>query len=154
MEGDELINQYTIEKSTDGRKFTGIGRIEVNPDTKKQTHQFTDLHPYSGFNYYRIRVKTAADSMLVSGISFQFLSQKKGPLIYPNPVIDQITLYFPDASSIIECMIVNSIGSLVEKEFSLQGKYNSISLKFLASGRYSLIIKHQNKRYVIPFIKG
>jgi hypothetical protein len=154
IEGDELINHYTIEKSPDGRKFTGIGRIDVKPDTKNQTYQFTDLHPYPGFNYYRIRVKTAADSMLVSGISFQFLSQIKGPLIYPNPVIDQITLYFPEASSIIECMIVNSKGSMVEKKFSVQGKYNSIFLKHLASGRYSLIIKHQNKRFVIPFIKG
>jgi hypothetical protein len=154
IEGDELVNHYTIEKSPDGRNFMAIGRIDQKPDAKKQTHQFTDIHPFSGFNYYRIRVKTAADSNLVSAISFQFLSQKNGPLIYPNPVIDQMTLFFPEASSIIECTIVNNRGSLVEKKFSVQGKYNSISVKNLASGRYSLILKHQNKRFIIPFIKG
>ncbi len=154
IEGDEVDNQFTIEKSLDGQKFLEIGRLEAKPDIKNQTHHFTDLHTQSGFNYYRIRSKTATDSMLLSGISFQFLSQKTGPVIYPNPVIDQMTLYFPEASSVIECMIVNSIGTLVEKKFFVQGKYNSIFVSNLPPGRYSLILKHQNKRFIIPFIKG
>jgi hypothetical protein len=154
IEGDEFVSHYTIEKSKDGRNFSSIGILEDMHDKKNQSHYFTDLYPHSGYNYYRIRVNTLTDSNLVSGISYQFLSQKTGPLIYPNPVYDQMTLFFPDASSIIECMIVNYNGSLTEEKFILQGKYNSISVKHLPSGRYSLILKHQNKRFILPFIKG
>jgi hypothetical protein len=154
IEGDELVRDYTVEKSKDGRTFNSIGKINDLQDKQNQTHHFADLYPQSGFNYYRIRVNTSTDSSLVSGISYQFLSQNTGPLIYPNPVYDQMTLFFPDASSIIECMIVNYTGSMTEKKFFLHGKYNSISVKNLPSGRYSLILKHQNKRFVLPFIKG
>jgi hypothetical protein len=154
IEGDELVSHYTIEKSKDGRTFSSIEIIDASHDKKNQSHNFTDINPYPGLNYYRIRVNTVTDSTQVSGISFQFLSQKTEPMIYPNPVIDQLTLYFPEASSIFECMIVNYIGLLTEKKFFLQGKYNSISVKNLPSGRYSLILKHQNKRFILPFIKG
>jgi hypothetical protein len=154
IEGDEFVSHYTIEKSKDGRIFSGIGKIDDPHDKKNKSLYFTDLYPHPGYNYYRIRVNTLTDSNLLSGISFQFLSQKTGPIIYPNPVNDQITLYFPEASSVIECMIVNNNGSLTEEKFILQGKYNSISVKHLPSGRYSLILKHQNQRFILPFIKG
>jgi Secretion system C-terminal sorting domain len=110
--------------------------------------------PGQGFNYYRVRVNTPTDSNLVSPVSFQYVEKQVNLRVYPNPVNNVLTLYFPEASSRFECIIVNANGSQVIKAISLHGKHNIINVEYLPKGRYSLILKHQNKRLIIPFMKG
>ena len=154
IEGDDEINHFSIEKSYDGRNFIETGLVEAAKNPGQKTYYFTDQLPGQGFNYYRIRVNTPADSNLVSPVSFQYVELQTNIRVYPNPANNVITLYFPEASSAFECLIVNDTGSQVIKAIMLHGKHNTINVVHLPKGRYSLILKHQNKRLIIPFVKG
>jgi hypothetical protein len=154
IEGDDEINHFSIEKSYDGRNFHKTGLVEGAKNQGQKKYQYTDQLPGQGFNYYRVRVITPTDSSLVSPVSFQYVEKQTIIRVYPNPVDHVLTLYFPGASSTFECLIVNDKGSQVIKAISLHGKHNTINVVHLPKGRYSLILKHQNKRLIIPFMKG
>jgi hypothetical protein len=53
----EINNDYfTVERSHDGRTFTGIARVPgAGNSSEKQDYSYTDEHPADGLNYYRIR---------------------------------------------------------------------------------------------------
>ena len=154
MVGEDSVNHFTIEKSYDGRNFSIMGLALHQKDRPNLSYNYTDIHPEPGLNYYRVRAISGFDSSLVSAITFQYLSQQTSIRLFPNPANDQLTLYFPEASSAFECMVVNNVGLKVTENILLRGKHNTISVLNLPKGRYSLIIKHQNKRIIIPFIKG
>jgi hypothetical protein len=154
VDGDNEINHFSMEKSYDGRNFSFMELVVAQKFPTQKTFKYTDNQTQTGFNYYRVRVSTQSDSNLVSAVSFQYLSQQEEFRIYPNPVTAIMNLYFPGASSIFECIIVNDYGSQVVKDIFLRGKHNTISVINLPKGRYSLILKHQTKRFVIPFVKG
>jgi hypothetical protein len=154
IDGDDVINHFSIEKSYDGRNFLETGLVEAAKNPGLKTFQYTDQLPGQGFNYYRVRVNTPTDSNLVSPVSFQYVELQTNIKVYPNPANSVITLYFPEASSAFECLIVNDKGSQVIKAITLHGKHNTINVAHLPKGRYSLILKHQNKRLIIPFMKG
>lgn len=47
---------FTIERSGDGRRFESIGEIKGAGDSREERHySFTDVKPFSGVNYYRIK---------------------------------------------------------------------------------------------------
>ena len=154
IDGDDEINHFRIEKSYDGRNFHETELVEAAKNQGLKKYQYTDQLPGQGFNYYRVRVITPTDSNLVSSVSFQYVEKQTNLMVYPNPVNNVLTLYFPGASSAFECLIVNDKGSQVIKAISLHGKHNTINVVHLPKGRYSLILKHQNKRLIIPFMKG
>ena len=48
-------NYFSIERSTNGRTFSSIGRVAASGFTSTETsYSFTDQHPLSGVNYYRL----------------------------------------------------------------------------------------------------
>jgi Secretion system C-terminal sorting domain len=49
-------SHFEIERSTDGKIFTAIGRVEGNGTTiLPQSYTFTDATPAKGINYYRLK---------------------------------------------------------------------------------------------------
>jgi hypothetical protein len=53
----EINNDYfRVERSRDGRVFTGIATIQsMGSSTEQQDYAYTDEHPEDGLNYYRIQ---------------------------------------------------------------------------------------------------
>ena len=106
IDGDDEINHFSIEKSYDGRNFHETGLVKGAKNQGLKKYQYTDQLPGQGFNYYRVRVNTPTDSSLVSSVSFQYVEKQTNIRVYPNPVDNVLTLYFPEASSAFDCLIV------------------------------------------------
>jgi len=47
-------SHYIIERSSDGRNFTGIGQVVSNNRNQQSTYTATDHTPFGGMNYYRL----------------------------------------------------------------------------------------------------
>ena len=56
---------FTVERSTDGRNFTAIGKVDGTAGSW-QLYRFVDAAPATGKNYYRIRMIPAAGAEKIS----------------------------------------------------------------------------------------
>lgn len=80
---------YTIEKSTDGQRFTDLTRIPILPNgALVNSYQHTDVQPVTGANYYRVRhTETNGDYAYSRTVKLIWneVELSLGP-VYPNPL--------------------------------------------------------------------
>lgn len=118
---------FTVETSLDGRRFTEVGRITGNGNSKALlAYTWTDLVPLSSLTYYRLNQTDYDGTTEIIGlkavvpegfvISFSF---------YPNPVVSGQPLFltgvFPENVSIIDQagkLILNANGSIYRSSTS------------------------------------
>ena len=111
------IQQYEVEKSTDGINFT---RVETQTATgingSDAAYSWLDLNPVTGKNTYRIRaVALGGDSRLSQIVTVNIVKGKPVITVYPNPVINhQVGLQFSDMDKgIYQLRLFNNLGQQV-----------------------------------------
>ena len=82
---------FEIERSADGQHFETIGTMpaKVNSNTISR-YAMTDVQPYRGQNYYRLKMIDLDGSYEFSDIAAVFIDNFGEIMLYPNPVIDYI----------------------------------------------------------------
>jgi hypothetical protein len=81
---EEEMKDYTLERSFDGRLYVEMGTV---PASGKNTYTWTDVQPYTGVNYYRIRATEINGITKYSTVAIVNLSKGgKGIGVYPNVV--------------------------------------------------------------------
>jgi hypothetical protein len=90
--GEENVNRYEVERSTDGRNFTTVGSVSTD---KKDTYNYFDATTNSTI-YYRIKnvdndgkFKYSTIARIVNGKSTIVLKA------FPQPVMGQLTIQHP-----------------------------------------------------------
>ncbi|MBL7747160.1 MAG: hypothetical protein JNM19_07015, partial [Chitinophagaceae bacterium] len=84
------VVSYIVERSTDGVTFSQAG--VVFPATNTDSYSLIDPNPVTGKNYYRLRIKEMDGKLTFS--QTVIVSLKAGIVVslYPNPVIDKLTI--------------------------------------------------------------
>ena len=91
------INGFVVQKSATGNGiFKTIGTVEASANSINTSYYFTDTHPHSGKNYYRLQWVSCNSNQQFSGIvSVDYKSTFKACKIYPNPARNkQMTIQF------------------------------------------------------------
>ncbi len=85
---EQNIDHYEIERSANAIGFNSIGSQKaLNNGSIKTDYHFTDFHPYSGDNYYRIRVVEKDGHVSYTNIVLvQTVNGKIIVTVAPNPV--------------------------------------------------------------------
>jgi len=136
----ELNNShFNIQRSSDGRNFENIGRINGRGTTTSDTnYQFIDTEPMKHLNYYKLemvdfdakkeysRVRTIEIDDIYYSIS-----------VSPNPAKEFLNINYNNSSEEHSVKIINSQG-IVLKEF--QERKKQISIAHLPTGVYFLVI--------------
>ena len=87
------LSHFVIERSTDGSRFTEIGRIAGLGNTSgDRQYRFTDAAPVNGYNYYRLRSEDRSGALKYSDIRKVKNTGSASISIFPNPVDQQLTL--------------------------------------------------------------
>lgn len=113
------ILYYTIERSSDARIFTAIGR--VNPilnNGSTADYSSIDQTPFGGNNFYRIAAIETNGNIIYSIIVRVNLNKSTpGILVFPNPVQGSLTyLQLTDMpKGVYEIKILNSSSQLISK---------------------------------------
>lgn len=134
------FDYFEIERSTDGKNFTSIGRRQGNGTTNLQhNYEFTDSEPLIGNNYYRLRsIDFDGFAESFPAIVADFVS-KKNASVYPNPVANgqlHIDLNFEGQGTSIKIIDLNG----VQKEtLTSSNSQNSLPLS-LDPGLYLITI--------------
>lgn len=119
------------------------------------TYTFTDNHPQSGVNYYRIKqldidgkytysdVKSVNNEFVVKSIS-----------LYPNPALTNVTVTYPVTSKPGEIKIMNTQGKQVNSQQVTSGSITTTTdVSALVPGVYVLFFKADGKTNSTTFIK-
>jgi len=120
---DEKVQQYNVEKSTDGVDFVSIATVlPQSTGSNDKLYQYTDVAAATQANaqqlYYRIKLAEASGNVIYSKVmQIKNSSQTNGLTLSPNPVSDVATLYFhADNQATISVQVIDLKGKSVWKK--------------------------------------
>jgi len=142
---------FLLEKSSDGRTFEAIDRIE-NKSLGDQTIAYNnkDEKPANGENYYRIKqvyIDGTFDYTVVKQVAFNLDLDAIG--IYPNPANEELNFNLaPFAGKAATIQISNNYGQVVKSlEINrIEKDIIRLPLDNIASGFYQVFIKVEGRR--------
>ncbi len=152
----EINNDYfTVERSADIMNWESIIKVKgAGNSNSTLNYSAIDYQPLQGLSYYRLRQADYDGRYNYSDmVSVNFTSSDDYILIFPNPVTDNLTIYFN--SNPEELLIIDIHGKIVRK-FSLKEVENAItfSVKDFQEGTYFIAIKTcNNEQFNSKFIK-
>lgn len=146
------LNVYEVERSTEGSGFQTIGLVfPWDNQEASNSYRFTDQHPLSGINYYRLRGVDKHGGIQYSGI----VSAGTAPLpvkhiaITPNPVKGNIRAVFRGLEKAVYVVELRNIsGQLqVRKTINIQqdGQVEILKPGPTPAGIYWLTISDQQQ---------
>ncbi len=132
--GEQNIANYTVERSSDGRNFSAIGSQPSLGNTSiERTYTFTDLQPFNGTNYYRLKVIEKDGKVSYTSIRILNWSNAVVISLFPNPTKDNVTVTGLESGMVIS--LVSENGQVV-KRMAAQNSTVQVSMAMLSSGAY------------------
>jgi hypothetical protein len=143
------INNYAVEKSTDGISYKKIGsQLALGNDGANYTYQFDDPQLFNGDLFYRIRSYSQNGEEKLSNVAkIRIEGQKADIKVLSNPIVNnQINIGFINLpKGKYTASIYDNLGQLIYKESITHNgdaySFHIFTPKFLlASGIYNLKI--------------
>ncbi|MDO6432976.1 T9SS type A sorting domain-containing protein [Flavitalea sp. BT771] len=138
------FDRFIVERSTDGAGFHEIGVVN---GAGEPSYAFTDDAPAAGMNYYRLKMEDLDGSASYSEI----VSLKYGALpfslaMYPNPVMQSLTLRRTDASGGAATVVVTDQSGRILMKEHMEGKKLLLDLSRMPGGIY--LVQFRDKDHV------
>ncbi|MDB5224353.1 MAG: type sorting protein [Chitinophagaceae bacterium] len=155
------IERYEVERSTDAQQFSKIGSVQANNRSVVNNYNLLDVNPYSGVNFYRIKIIDRASKVTYSEIvKVSVASSLSQVTISPNPVRgNTITLLLSNLQKgNYTIRLFDKLGrQLLSKviEYDSGSVTESISLsKVMAPGAYQLKVTGNGNTLTRQVIKN
>ncbi|MFK7772856.1 MAG: T9SS type A sorting domain-containing protein [Saprospiraceae bacterium] len=148
---------FEIQKSADGETWEKLAWVDGEGTTSTaQSYSYIDTKPQRGDNYYRLRqvdYDGTENYSAVRVVNFAFVLD--APVIYPNPVLDELTIEMPNIDNgKITFEIKDMTGKvIIVEQVNLAGETHRINTSSLVPGIYYLDIKSQSSSVSYPFTK-
>jgi len=146
---EQGIQQYIVEKSTDGQSFKQIGLATAPRNTgKTEVYEMTDENPVVGDNYYRVQIinKDAAPAYS-NVVTVKILKGKPAFTASPNPVQKSQQLHVTcsnmDAGKYVLVLYSSDGKKVLQRSVTLNGTSTTQTIKLplaLASAAYRLVL--------------
>ncbi len=111
------ILNYEVEKSSNGVMFTKAGAVAAKANNNAAVaYNWTDVAPYAGNNYYRIKAVTlTGDARYTEVVNVKTGKGRSEITAYPNPIGDRtINLQFVNQpAGIYTAELINNIGQVI-----------------------------------------
>lgn len=135
---------FTLERSSDGIRFNGIGGFTATQDRCLQAFNYTDASPLSGVNYYRLKI-TDVDGKSAYSSTITLLNKETGfafvnmvPSVVTNTSVLNIN---SDINDRIQLVITDASGRQVQTQQAVLvpgGNAITINAGRLAAGIYQV----------------
>ncbi|RYE22046.1 MAG: T9SS type A sorting domain-containing protein [Sphingobacteriales bacterium] len=137
-------DRFEVEHSVDGIRFEKFGTIAAAGNSTVARHYTLEhLNPVAGMNYYRLKQIDKDGEFTHSGIlRVLFNNGQSGPLVFPNPVRDRLTVVLlaqinGNSKQIIT--VFDSKGAAVYKG-STSGITNYVDFSKFTGGNYVITL--------------
>ncbi|MBL0358731.1 MAG: hypothetical protein IPP72_18525 [Chitinophagaceae bacterium] len=151
---EQDVNQYQIERSSDGEHFTAVGsRLVNNSSNGEMAYDFTDMNPYAGDYYYRIKaVSNHGVTTYSNTATVRILRNSPSMYVFPNPVVNnQVNLQISSSlpGGYYTARLLNAEGkTIASKKINHTGGsafYTILPDHSLIAGTYQLEVSLPNK---------
>lgn len=152
----EISNDFfSVERSGDGRSFSEIGKVAGAGTTfEPQDYTFTDEHPLSGVNYYRLRQVDFDDSYSYSPVVTTITGAAGEINIYPQPAGDLLNIQLQNPSEEPGAFgIFDRAGGLVLSGELPESGIKTLNISELPSGIYNIRLQVGYETTVRQFFK-
>ena len=145
---EENTREFEVQRSKDGLNFEVIGTVQAAGNSNIQNNYlFDDVNPYSGLNYYRLRLINNDNSAEFSETIVLEINEKDlNASIYPNPATDEITYSFNSQNSEdVRIVLIDALGRVLrERTIRSNVGFNNLKtdLSDLVPSAYNLRITH------------
>ncbi len=145
-------DRFEVEHSTDGVHFVKFGTLAAaGNSTVLKNYTLEHMKPVVGVNYYRLKQIDTDGSFTYSGVvKVIFNSGKSGPVAFPNPVTDKLTVMIPIQMALnnkVTLNVFDSKGALLFKR-AAPGVTNNIDFTNYSSGNYFITLSDDTGRVV------
>ncbi len=151
--------KYTVQRSSDGKQFTGIASLPAVANDELQDYTWSDqlADGSSGSYYYRLLIDDNGSLSYSAIRQVTLATGNLGLRVYPNPAADFINLAPGEggATGDWQVDILSANGSLIQRETYLQASTMRVTFRTrLSAGTYfirALDLRGQ-KRFTSSFI--
>jgi hypothetical protein len=144
---------FEVEAASDATHWNTIGFVASAGSEGNSAgvlhYNFRDNNPIAGINYYRLKQIDLNGDNEYSRIENVHFSMKKLLFVYPNPVVDEATISFPDWSQVVDMRVVDPSGKVI---FTSVLKTNKLAMKTYPEGQYLLQFRLKNGESVVSKI--
>lgn len=144
---------YEVERSADGLHFNSIGQISA---TGKDKYELLDESPIMGENFYRILAIDPDGYFDFSKVVSTQFPGRAAIEFYPNPVLDEINIYFQEIAGEAEVILYNLQGQVVRRQTWIDDREEVVKRLFvptLPAGVYLYRVVSQNAVKEGKFVK-
>lgn len=127
---------YEIERSFDGRVFSGIGSLNNSGDN---TYSFIDKNAAKGINYYRLKVMEVSGKIAYSNTISVVVNGATDITVFPNPVEGDVL--YVKGDKIKNVAVSNSIGQIMDVPLKYNNGMTEVQTRSLNKGLYMLNIE-------------
>ncbi|MFP5042341.1 T9SS type A sorting domain-containing protein [Parasediminibacterium sp. JCM 36343] len=153
--GEDKVTSYTVEKSTDGTAYAGIGTAAAK-NTASATYSYSDKTP-DATNYYRVKATSVEGSINYSNVVklTTYDLRLMTCSLYPNPLVGKVlNLKLENiAAGKYTVIMYNSLGQMVHKGIAAHTGSSSVNKlrinRQLAKGIYKVTIRSASNKQVV-----
>jgi hypothetical protein len=138
-ENETNNSHFSIERSSDGIRYTSIGTVQAFAANGRGRYTFIDLQPVIGSNYYRLRQHDMDGAEKLHGVRIVNIGDaNRLAIITPNPVTTGFLLDLRRANNKPMAYIISSSGGQTVQQGQVGGQRQWISISGVPSGTYIL----------------
>lgn len=153
---EENLADFIVERSTDARNFSMIGKVGARNITAGSIYAFDDHGVYTQTLFYRLKSLDKDGAYSYSDL-LQIVTERTTQVhlkLFPNPAVSQCTVTFPAAGSGASLTILSTAGTKLEMYSIKKGSVlTSIDLSRLAVGKYFIVFSDGSEISATAFIK-
>jgi hypothetical protein len=138
-DNEQNADKYFVERSSDGVNYAAIGNVTAFNNGNKNNYSFTDLKPFSGLNFYRLKMMDKDGSFRNSPVrKINFDNAGDDITVYPVPVVDG-KLFVASSAKAFKAILFDAEGRLI-RSFTLSGSNNALDVSGIVKGTYQIRI--------------
>lgn len=153
---EEQNTKYELQKSSDSQSWDLIYNQTALGKNTKAAYETQDLAPFSGTNYYRLRITKSNGSVIYSQIKTAIIEKQLLIHIAPNPaaVSTRLSIQSEKKSSASLRLIDMTGRAVYERAFVVEEGTNNLEVPVaqLPAGMYQAELRVDTKRYTQQII--
>ena len=149
---------FEVLRSSDGKEFLSLGRVEGSNASQGSRYTFTDATYLTSGNKYLYRLRQVDfDGKMTYHDVISHVHYCEGERsvfgVFPNPAFDRINTTFTGPfSDEVTMLLLNNDGSVIRR-MQVAPVDGNLDISDLAAGVYQIKVMSQGEEYVARFIK-
>ena len=151
-------SHFIVERSADGNTYQRLGEVDGKSLVRSlQTYTLEDGIPLEDDNFYRLILKRADGTEIVTEPQLLNFPIIKGFDVYPNPASEEITIHLKQFDQKdFDLMLYDALGKQLYSEHinnnTIQKRKLNLSAFNLTEGYYTIVIIHKGRAHTRRFM--